>query len=153
MTEKHIADEGARQKPTRPNKWRGNRQSIWKRIQNNDSKDVEKNIKFPTSNSIDYFKRLGEFKPEHRNCWELEKLGIDTQGAYFKWKLVLAEIFLLMEGKVMASVLLSLILWSQGMEVKPHQGKNRILQTAVDHLEICLVLGPLNLSLYKFKYL
>ena len=37
-TEKHTADEGARQKPTRPNKWRGNRQSTWKRTQNNDSK-------------------------------------------------------------------------------------------------------------------
>ena len=31
-------------------------------------KDVEKNIKSPTSNSIDYFKRLGRFKSEHRNC-------------------------------------------------------------------------------------
>ena len=44
-TENHTADGGARQKPTRPNKWRENRQSTWKRIQNNDSKDDPKSWK------------------------------------------------------------------------------------------------------------
>ena len=29
-------------KNTSPNKWRGNRQTTWKRIQNNDSKDDKK---------------------------------------------------------------------------------------------------------------
>ena len=45
MTEKHTADEGARQKPTRPKKWRGKRQSTWKTIQNNDSKEDPKSWK------------------------------------------------------------------------------------------------------------
>ena len=41
-TEKHTADENVRQKRTRPNKWSGNKQSTWKRIQNYDSKDDPK---------------------------------------------------------------------------------------------------------------
>ena len=44
-TEKNTADEQARQKLTRPNKWRGNKQSTWKIIQNNDSKDDPKSWK------------------------------------------------------------------------------------------------------------
>ena len=31
-------------------------------------KNIEKNIKSPTSNSIHYFKRLGRFKYEHGSC-------------------------------------------------------------------------------------
>ena len=39
MTKENVANEGARQKPTRKTKWGGDRQSTWKRLQNNDSKD------------------------------------------------------------------------------------------------------------------
>ena len=39
MTEKYVANEGTIQKPTRTTKWRGDRQSAWKRIQSNDSKN------------------------------------------------------------------------------------------------------------------
>ena len=39
MKEKYYTNEGANQKHRIPNKWRGNRQTTWKRIQNTDSKD------------------------------------------------------------------------------------------------------------------
>ena len=42
-TEKYSTNE--RQKLIRPNKQRGNKQSTWKRIQNNDSKNVPKTWK------------------------------------------------------------------------------------------------------------
>ena len=45
MTKKYVTDEWARWKPTRPNKWRGNRQPTWKRVQSNDSKDDPKSQK------------------------------------------------------------------------------------------------------------
>ena len=37
--QKYWTNEGTNQKHTSPNKWRENKQTTWKRIQNNDSKD------------------------------------------------------------------------------------------------------------------
>ena len=39
--EKYYRNEGTNQKHRSPNKWRGNRQTNWKRIQNNDSKMIK----------------------------------------------------------------------------------------------------------------
>ena len=45
MTKKCVAEEGARWKPIRTTKWRGDRQLTKKRIQSNSSKDILKSQK------------------------------------------------------------------------------------------------------------
>ena len=47
MTKKYVSDKGTRQKPIRTTKWRGDKQSIWKRTQSNDRKD---DLRFPKQN-------------------------------------------------------------------------------------------------------
>ena len=50
-TEKYSTNERIMYKHTRPNKWRWNKQSTWKRIQNNDSKDASKTWKYNGENA------------------------------------------------------------------------------------------------------
>ena len=48
-----------------PNKWRGNKQITWKRIQNNDSKDDQKPWKQNEENARINYKDLEELKNKH----------------------------------------------------------------------------------------
>ena len=58
-----------------PNKWRGNRQTTWKRIQNDDSKGDKKNLEDKIQESIN--KDLEELKNKHtRQAKKLLKLKI-----------------------------------------------------------------------------
>ena len=43
--EKYHTNEGTNYKHRSPNKWRRSRQTTWKKIQNNDSKDDQKPLK------------------------------------------------------------------------------------------------------------
>ena len=58
-----------------PNKWRGNRQTTWKRIQNNDSKDDQKPWKQNGGNAT-INKDLEELKNKHAETAQLMKLKI-----------------------------------------------------------------------------
>ena len=49
---KYYTNEVTNQKHRSPNKWRGNRQTTWKRIQNTDSKDDQKPWKQNGENAI-----------------------------------------------------------------------------------------------------
>ena len=45
MAEKYYTNEGTNEKHRSPNKWRGNKQTTWRIIQNNDCKgDKKKNL-------------------------------------------------------------------------------------------------------------
>ena len=62
---KYYTNEGTNQKHRSPDKWKGNRQTPWKRIQNNDSKDDQKTFKKMEKMQESINKDLEEFKNKH----------------------------------------------------------------------------------------
>ena len=50
---------------TSPNKWRGNKQATWKRIQSNDSKEDKKTFEKKKGNAKSVKKDLEELKNKH----------------------------------------------------------------------------------------
>ena len=65
--QKYHINEGTHYKHRSPNKWRGNRQTTWKRIQNNDSKDDQKTWKQNVENPKWINKNLEKLKNKHYN--------------------------------------------------------------------------------------
>ena len=59
---KYYTNEEINKKHRSPNKWRGNRQTTWKRIQNNDSKDDQKPWKQNAENTRSINKDLEKLK-------------------------------------------------------------------------------------------
>jgi len=63
--QKYHINEGTNYKHRSPNKWRGNRQTTWKRIQNNDSKDDQKTWKQNVENPKWINKNLEDINNKH----------------------------------------------------------------------------------------